>query len=299
MIECPVCHNRRFNCESLLANLTILSCTQCDFLVSDIKRAGPTKAEFSRINDGAYQRSVGRLRQFQAGEILRFVQPYGKKGGDWLDVGCSFGYLLVEAKRMGFNVFGVEPDETAMKAARARLGDDIVQHGTMKEESRPNHSADIVSTLDVLEHVPADGLADFASMIHRTLRPDGLWVIKVPSTEGLYFTIAHRLVRMSRSIMSAVIKRLWQSEYEYPHLVYFNQSTLTRFLENRGFEPLAFEYLAEVPNSTVIDRLFMDDTIPKWQAMVSVPVFYLINLIESIRGKSDALLALARRKSVP
>ena len=299
MTECPVCHNRRFNYKSLLPNIRVGSCTRCDFLVSDIKRTGPIKAEFSRINDDAYQRSIGRLRQFQAGEILRFVKPYAKKGADWLDVGCSFGYLLLEAKRRGFNVFGVEPDETAMKAARALLGDDVVQHGTMKEDSRPNHSADIVSMLDVLEHVPADGLVDFASMIHRTLRPDGLWVIKVPSSEGLYFTIAHRLVRVSRSIMSGVIKRLWQSEYEYPHTVYFNQSTLKRFLENHGFEPLAFEYLAEVPNSTVIDRLFMDNTIPKWQAMVSVPAFYLINLIESVRGKSDALLALARRKSVP
>jgi len=95
--------------------------------------------------------------------------------------------------------------------------------------------------------------------------------------------------------MAGVIKRLWQSEYEYPHRVYFNQKSLQSFLEKNGFEVIKATYLAEVPNSTVINRLLMDNTIPRWQALLLVPVFYCINIIEKIRRKSDAMLVLARR----
>jgi hypothetical protein len=95
--------------------------------------------------------------------------------------------------------------------------------------------------------------------------------------------------------MSGVIKRLWQSDYEYPHTVYFNARTLKLYLENHGFELLSVRYLEDVPNSTVRNRLMMDNTIPKWQATLIAPSFYLINFIEKLRGKTDALLALARR----
>jgi len=296
-VKCPVCHNRQFSSKELTPEIKIKTCSQCGFLLSDIQRIEPTAPEFSRINDESYQRSIGKVRQHQAREILHCVRQYAKEGGDWLDVGCSFGYLLFEAKQSGFNVFGVEPDEKAVRHARALVGDDVVRHGMMRDEIRADNSADIVSMLDVFEHIPADALSDFAGMIHRKLRPNGLWVIKVPSTEGFYFSLAHRLLPFGGASVSGVIKRLWQSEYEYPHAVYFNQGTLRRFLENEGYEVLASRYLAEVPNSTVMDRLLMDNTIGRWQAMLIAPAFYLINFIEKLRGKSDALLVVASCKS--
>lgn len=296
-VECPVCGNHRFSIKELIPNVRIEICAQCGFLISDITRTGPIKPKFSLINDEAYERSVGIVRQHQAGEILDFVRQYAKQGGDWLGVGCGFGYLLFEAQQSGFKVFGVEPDEQAARRARALIGDDVVQHGSMSDEVRADESADIVSMLDVLEHVPVDALSDFTRMIHQKLRPNGLCVIKVPSTEGLYFNVAHRLLPFGGSIMSGVIKRLWQSEYEHPHAVYFNQRTLRRFLENHGYEVVATKFLADVPNSTVMDRLLMDNSIQRWQAILIAPTLYLINAIEKVRGKSDALLVLARRKS--
>ena len=248
-MKCPVCRNGEFSGRELIPEVRIEICSQCGFLISQIKRARPAKPEFSRINDEEYQRSVGRVRQHQAGEILRFVRRDAKAGGDWLDVGCSFGYLLFEAKKSGFNIFGVEPDEKAVGRARALVGDDAVRHGVMSDEVMADGSADIVSMLDVLEHIPADGLSDFARMIHRKLRPNGLWLIKVPSTEGLYFTLAHWLRPFGGSAVAGLIKRLWQSEYEYPHAVYFNQGTLGRFLENHGYEVLGLRYWPKSPTA--------------------------------------------------
>lgn len=296
MRECPVCSSHQFRCKKLIASVKIEICSDCGFLISDIKRPELIRPEFSWINDKAYKQSTGKVRRHQALEILQFVRQFTKTKGDWLDIGCSFGYLLFEAKEAEFNVFGVDPDETAVEHARALVGESAVQREIMSDETRPDNSADIISTLDVLEHIPANALSNFAWTVHRKLRANGLWIIKVPSTEGLYFTIAHQLLPLGRSLISGVIKRLWQSDYEYPHTVYFNLRTLKQFLKNHAYEPIGFKYLEEVPNSTVKDRLLMDSTIPKWQALLLTPLFCVINFIEKLRGKSDALLVVACRK---
>ena len=294
-MQCPACNTTQFHRKKLDADVSIAICSQCGFQISDIQRTEPAKPEFSFINDEQYERSIGRLRQHQAAEILQFVRERVKADGAWLDVGCSFGYLLAEAQRTGFTIFGVEPDAKAARRARILLGDDVVHHGLMTDSTRTDESADIISMLDVLEHIPVEMLPEFARMIHRKLKPDGLWLIKVPSTEGMYYTVAHALLPYAGSLLAGIIKRLWQSEYEYPHTVYFNRKTLGLFLANHGYEIVATKYLAEVPNSTVMDRLRMDNTIPAWQAIVIAPALYLINAVEALRGKSDALLVVARR----
>jgi hypothetical protein len=139
----------------------------------------------------------------------------------------------------------------------------VVQRGFITDETQPDGSANVISMLDVLEHIPAHDLSNFAALINRKLRPSGLWVIKVPSTDGLYFTLAHKLLPVMKPLIAGIIKRLWQAEYEYPHTVYFNARTIRSYLENHAFSVLTLRYLEDVPNSTVTNRLLMDNTISK------------------------------------
>ncbi len=291
-MTCPACRGGQFQRRTILPEIAVQVCAGCGLLISEIAPVEKALPEFARINEQAYQQSVGLVRRRQASEILALVRECSPPGNSWLDVGCSFGYMLREAQQGGFQVSGVEPDERAAEAARKLLGADVVRLGLMCDEGVPDASVAVISTLDVLEHIPADGMAFFAGMIRRKLVPGGLWVIKVPSTEGLYFTLAHLFPSLTPR---GVLRRLWQADYEYPHTVYFNRGSLRRFLESHGFEVTATRYLADVPNSTVIDRLRMDDTIPAWQAPLLAPAFYGINFVEALRGKSDALVMVARR----
>ena len=292
---CAVCFQGQFSETRLLDSISIKTCLNCGFRVSDITPGANIDRGYARVNDNAYHQSISKVRRHQALEILSFVNEYRSPGGAWFDIGCGCGLLLFETKRSGYKIFGIEPDEKAAGYARTSVGDEYVVSGVMTNDTIPDSSVDIISMLDVLEHLPAANLSDFAEMVHRKLRTGGLWVIKVPSTDGLYFTLAHRLAKGPRAIMSGIIKRLWQSEYEFPHTVYFSQQTLRRYLDNHGFTVIASRYLADVPNDTVIDRLLIDSTIPRWQAFLIAPAFYLINFVESWRGKSDALLMLARK----
>jgi 2-polyprenyl-3-methyl-5-hydroxy-6-metoxy-1,4-benzoquinol methylase len=258
-----------------VAGVTIRRCMGCGVRTSAFTSG--RKLNYADVDDAAYLESIGRVRRSQAEEIVRLVRAHGGFG-EWLDVGCGYGYVLDAARAAGFGVRGIEPDAKAARAARERIG--TVSVGTLDESTA---GAEVLSTLDVLEHLP--DINSFARVIAAKAR---LWVIKVPSTEGLFFRIAHALR------IGGAVRRLWQSEYEHPHLTYFDRATLTRFLEGNGFEVVAVRYLDEVPNGTVVDRLTLDGRIPRWRARLAVPLFFAINLVERMRGKSDALLMVAR-----
>lgn len=275
MTSCPACNSAECTTRTI-ADVTIRRCTGCGLRRSAFARG--RGISYADIDDGSYARSIAPVRRAQAVEIVRFVSAHAK-GGTWLDVGCGYGYVLDAARAAGFAVRGLEPDAKAASAARERIGD--VETGTLHDGTP---AADVLSTLDVLEHL--DDLGAFARLVQRKAR--ALWVIKVPSSDGLFFRVAHALR------IRGAVQRLWQSGYEHPHTVYFDRATLTRFLDVHGFDVVAFRYLDEVPDGTVIDRLTLDGRTPRWTARLAVPLFAAINAIERLRGTSDALLVVAR-----
>lgn len=280
-MTCPACGATERNVRPLLAASLIRTCTSCGLLTSEIRTAG--SISYNEVDEHLYDEAIGVLRRSQSRDVIRFARPHAKAGGDWLDVGCGPGFLLAEARDAGFRVRGIEPDAKAASLARTRLGD-VVRHDLFREPG----DADVLSTLDVLEHVPLDQLAAFAARVRASLRPGGLWVIKVPSTEGLYFRVAHAL-RLRKPLA-----RLWQAAHAFPHTIYFDRRTLTAFLHRNGFTVLGHRYLPEVPLSTAAARLSMMRDVPRWQALLGLPAIAAVNLIEALRGKSDALVVLAR-----
>jgi SAM-dependent methyltransferase len=275
MDACAVCGGERFRTMTI-ADVTVKRCLACGLRTSVI--APGRKLNYADVDDQAYLQSIGTVRRAQAEVIVAFVREHGG-GGDWLDVGCGYGYVLDAARAAGFTVRGIEPDAKAAAAARERIGN--VEQGLLDERTE---AADVLSTLDVIEHL--HDLDAFAQLAARKARR--FLVIKVPSSDGLFYKVAHALR------IGGAVRRLWQSEYEHPHTVYFDERTLTRFLDRNGFEVVAKRYLDEVPNGTVVDRLTLDGRMPRWKAALAVPVFFVINLIERLRGKSDALLVIAR-----
>jgi SAM-dependent methyltransferase len=237
------------------------------------------RTNYADVDPRAYLGSIARVRRVQGEEIVAFAREH-VRGGEWLDVGCGFGFVLEAARAAGFGIRGLEPDAVAAQAAHERLGGAIVQ-GTL-EESTP--AADVVSTLDVIEHL--HDLNAFAELVRRKAR--ALWVIKVPSSEGLFFRVAHALR------LRGAVRRLWQADYEHPHTLYFDRATLTRFLGNHGFEVVAARFLEELPTATAVDRLTLDGGMARWRARLAVPFIFAVNILERLRGKSDALVVLAR-----
>jgi SAM-dependent methyltransferase len=291
---CPACGGTVFTDRRMLPDLATRTCSSCGLVLSVIERSGPAVPEFALVDQEGYLRSVGASRRRQAAEILPWLIPHVPRGASVLDVGCSFGFFLDAAREAGFQIQGIEPDAQAYAYAQTLLGEGTVRRGTLDTDTAAPASADVVATLDVIEHIAPDDHRVFAGVIRSVLRPNGVWVIKVPSTEGLYYKMSDVLIRLYPRSGASLVRRLWQTRYEYPHVVYFSLKSLSLWLERFGFRVLGSRYVPEVPAGTIIDRLTTDGDIGRAKAYLAAPAVLGITLIDSLRRKSDALVVLAQ-----
>lgn len=101
-----------------------------------------------------------------------------------MDLGCGAGRFLDRAREAGLQTHGLDLNDQAVAAARAR-GHDVMS-GTAEAfaASQPTSRFDLVTAFEVLEHLadPAAFLRDAA----RLVRPGGHLAIAVPNDEGIY-----------------------------------------------------------------------------------------------------------------
>lgn len=102
-----------------------------------------------------------------------------------LDIGCGYGRFLAVAKS-SFDVYGIDPSSFAVKAARQIVGTNRVSVNTL-EAYRPDVKFDVVTVLDVLEHI--DNRSESVKKIAKLLKPGGICLIVVPVYDGLLGTI--------------------------------------------------------------------------------------------------------------
>ena len=168
-LRCPACRGNAFIRRSVLPDLTTSECRACGLILSRIERPGPAVPEFALVDQPAYVRSVGASRRRQAQDILDWLIDRVPPSAKLLDVGCSFGFFLQAARKVGFKIEGIEPDPDASAYARRLLGDDVVHEGVLDMDLARSTSADIVSTLDVIEHIRVEEHPAFAEMIRAVL----------------------------------------------------------------------------------------------------------------------------------
>lgn len=140
-------------------------------------------------------------------------QPNGRV----LDVGCSFGHMLMEMERRGWRTTGIEPSRVAADYAGERIGGDVV-NCSFEDAQFDDESFDALISLYVLEHI-SDPRA-FLGKCFRLLRTGGQAIIRVPRTEPLF-----PLQRvLGRSLMYAPM-----------HLNDFSPRTMDRICRDIGF----------------------------------------------------------------
>ena len=151
-------------------------------------------------------------------ERLGLVQPTGPPR-KLLEIGSSVGLFLDEARRAGWDAFGVEPSRWAAESARAHGLS--VFNGTLEEFVPEGGPFDVVVSWDVWEH-----LEDPVAALRRAyelLRPGGLFVFTTVNLGGLG-------------------RKLFRGRWPWfmrMHLHYFTRESLTRMVRGSGFEVLS------------------------------------------------------------
>ena len=152
--------------------------------------------------------------------VLRRLKPRGIL----LDVGTHCGFFLRKARGQGWTLVGVEPSPIGAELAREFYGLDV-RTATLDQAGFPERFADIVTMVDVFEHIadPRDLLAD----VRRVLRDDGLLFIKVPN--GRYNLFKYRLIRQLLGLRRVEIFDAKE------HVVHYTIDTLRATLSENGF----------------------------------------------------------------
>ncbi|MFZ0773645.1 MAG: class I SAM-dependent methyltransferase [Candidatus Sulfotelmatobacter sp.] len=158
--------------------------------------------------------SMGERRSHIATILQYFELPAAPK---LLDVGCALGFMLEEAKGAGWNPVGVETSEFAARYAAQHTGCPVYA-GTLQKAALPSESFDVVTLMDVIEHVPEP--VELIAEIYRILRPGGVLLIVTPNFGSLFV----RLYRLNAY-------GVWPDQ----HVVYFKPSTMARLLRKVGF----------------------------------------------------------------
>jgi SAM-dependent methyltransferase len=135
---------------------------------------------YRRMNPEVYE-SEQRGRKRTAKSHLKIVRRHIRKGR-LLDVGCASGLFLLEARQAGWNVTGIEPNESLCKGARENLrGEGDIQCTTL-EMARLEGRFDAITVWDVLEHVPDP--QTFLQLCRSWLRSDGCLFLNVPDLDS-------------------------------------------------------------------------------------------------------------------
>lgn len=168
-------------------------------------------------------------RRHDARVRLRYLERHVPNGrGLLFDVGAAGGAFLVEARRRGWRVAGVEPMPGAAAHARNELGIDVAT-GVAEDLAISPASLDAVTMWHVLEHIPEP--LTLLERLREWLRPDGVVAIEVPNGG------------------SPAARRLgpeWPSAEPDVHVSQFTPDALRRLLERAGF------VTADVSTTTII-----------------------------------------------
>jgi SAM-dependent methyltransferase len=214
-MKCPICENRDiFNLIEKWGEYEIYHCRKCDIIFSY-----PMKNPGSKWYEESELYVLGKTFRDSAisWHHAQFIHNGKVFGDSLLDVGCGNGAFLNEAQKLGYKVVGIDFDKENIRIARELFGLNEVFSMTLEDliDSYPDRRFDVITFFEVLEHM--DNPNNFINLIKRGLKEGGYIALSMPNRERF-------------------IDPLCEGDYPPNHLTRWSASSLTSFLEERGFE---------------------------------------------------------------
>jgi 2-polyprenyl-3-methyl-5-hydroxy-6-metoxy-1,4-benzoquinol methylase len=165
--------------------------------------------------------------------------------GPVLDVGCGMGFTVLAFRELGFtDCRGIDTDTAQIEACR-RLGVDAekVSDSIVYLTSRPEQFQ-VITLLDVLEHVPVARQVDMMRAVHVALAPGGRVLVQVPNANS---PLAAR----------------WRY-IDYTHFCSFTEHSLQFVLRNAYFDEITIQGYEPIRRPSL--RIWRSGVRRSWEA---------------------------------
>ncbi len=206
-------------CYDITSIETIVKCKICGLIYVNPRRlVAPNIYPYSTIQELYYFQKTYSQRLWAYTRLVHLLPHWlGYHPQTLLDIGCGDGALIEVARMAGITSYGFEISPSLIRLVQAQLGvDSVVSDLTCL----PEKSYDIVTLINVLEHVPEP--IKILQECKRLIKTGGMLLVHVPNIGGL----PARLTRAR-----------WHQIEPLEHFYYFHEHTLKHMLMKVGLEP--------------------------------------------------------------
>lgn len=221
--QCPVCQTR------LLPGIKTwhFRCDNCHYEGTDLQPLINRHTAHELIDESSRETGLKAIRTRNFTTLLKRIKHHKPERGRLLEAGCAHGWFLELASK-DFEVCGIEPDQAIFDVVSQKGL--VVRQGYFPDALTSNETFDIIVFNDVFEHIPNPG--HIIEKSHQHLKPGGLLVLNLPSSTGIFYTLATLLARVN---INGPFERLWQKGLPSPHIHYFNRVNLTQLTRRYNF----------------------------------------------------------------
>jgi hypothetical protein len=135
------------------------------------------------------KRSAWNKKRRKIDFILRKASPFLNNKSTACDIGIGSGYLLRQFESKGFKATGIDISKYLIEQLRKSFESESLNiqliHGDITNVNLEHDSFDIITCLDVLEHIPGEGLKKAVENIKIHITKDGFLIGTLPLGENL------------------------------------------------------------------------------------------------------------------
>lgn len=273
-MRCDIC-----NSEMLPAlqnvSVDILVCPECtlyklDGVDIDLNSSG-------NLDENNRVVALGNTRKNEFDIVCELMKKYIQIDKKGLDVGCSYGDFLSVANDNNYNCVGIEPEKEI--AAQARILGHRVIDGFFPIDVKERY--DFIVFNNSYEHI-----SDTNHLLRscaECLSPNGVLIITIPLSDGIIFRFSKSLCRFGRT---KNMRRLFQLDFQSPHVYFFNKKNFKSLFQNHNFELIDYRLLNEIDLKTMNERMMMDKTekFPKFKATIFRLAYPIIKMFHEDKG---------------
>lgn len=239
MINCDLCYSRDYrwigNFSFYGSELSLVSCAVCGLAYTSPRLHSSELKKHFQSTQGVSEKAITYMRGYKLfviKQIIKYLKEF--KQGKLLDIGSSCGLLLNEARRLGWEVYGVEISLPNAEYSHRNYGLNVF-NGYLHEAKFPNKSFKVVTIIDTLYYCyhPVQELKE----IYRILEDGGLLLVRY--VNRINYIRAWQTVKMLLGANCHLSRNIF-FEGMNDHLYFFDIGTLRKALDAAGFRDIKF-----------------------------------------------------------